>query len=209
MSINSISCITFQATTISTDPDNGFTSDPTEVLTAEPISSSNISISIEQPPGADGNYPSGSAADIGVGNYTTQEVVSQGDLDPQTGVLYTDKDGNVLSKSAVELAKKPGIVVTVGANQAAQTAQQVVRTEEVQGSSSEDLLSSSLAQAQIDLDPFQFIDEGNLKAANSSENSVELPVDQSGGQSVSMGGVSASVGEVLTVSKSGEYDAFI
>ena len=196
----------FQATTIPTDPENGFTSDPNEVLIAEPISSSNISISIEQPPGADGNYPSGSAADVGVGNYT-QEVVSQGDLDPQTGVLYTDKDGNVISKSAVELAKKPGIVVTVGAGQAAQ---QVVRTEEVQGQSSEDLLSSSLAQAQIDLDPFQFIDEGNLnKGVNSNENSVEIPLVERGGQSVSVssGVVSASVAEVLTVPKSGEYDA--
>ena len=198
--------ITFQTTTIPADSDNGFTSDPNEVLTAEPISSSNISISIEQPPGADGHYPQGdSVTSVGVGNYT-QEVVSQGDLDPQTGVLYTDKDGNIIANSVAELVKKPGIVVTVGAGQGPQ---QVVRTEEVQGQSSEDLLSSSLAQAQIDLDPFQFIEDGSLsKSVSSSENSVEIPLVETGRQAdnVSSGGVSASVAEVVTVSKSGKWD---
>ena len=132
--------------------------------------------------------------------------MSQGDLDPQTGVLYTDKDGNIIANSVAELVKKPGIVVTVGAGQGPQ---QVVRTEEVQGQSSEDLLSSSLAQAQIDLDPFQFIEDGSLsKSVSSSENSVEIPLVETGRQAdnVSSGGVSASVAEVVTVSKSGKWD---
>ena len=215
--INSL--ILFQPSTIIGDNDNGFTSDPGEVLTAEPISSSNISISIEQPPVGDGNYTQNDSAasnitqgaSVDVGSYTQEVVVSQGDLDPQTGVFYRDKDGNLtVAKSGAALVRKPGISVTVGANQAPQ---QVVRSGETQGSDSAknyDLLSSSLAQAQIDLDPFRFIEDGSLsKSVSSSESSVDIPLGDSGAQAetVSSGGGTFStvaVGDTEKTTESGK-----
>ena len=192
-------------------------------MTAEPIgSSSNISISIEQPQVGDGNYTTDDSAISGnftqgasveVGNYT-QEVVTTGDLDPRTGVFYTDKDGNLtVGKSTGELQKKAGIVVSVGTSQ---SSQQVLRTEEIQTSESGknyDLLSSSLAQAQIDLDPFQFIEDGSLsKGVSSSESSVDIPIGEQIVQAdtISLSSTSsASVpGELEKVPKSGIVNPF-
>lgn len=79
---------------------------------------------------------------------------SDNDLDPQTGMFYVQKGGVV-----------SGIKIMDG--------QQVVVSGE--GDSRKyDLLSSSLAQAQIDLDPFQFIDDGSQgnKSADSSSSST-------------------------------------
>lgn len=99
---------------------------------------------------------------------------SADDLDPQTGMFYVQKGGAISSIKILD-------------------GQQVV----VSGDSDPrkyDLLSSSLAQAQIDLDPFQFIDDSSQgsKSADSSTSSSAVqdvvnsetvlsdePVDQS------------------------------
>ena len=107
--------------------------------------------------------------------------------------------------------KKPGIVVSVGTNQASQ---QVLRTGDTQASEAGknyDLLSSSLAQAQIDLDPFQFIEDGSLsKGVSSSESSVDIPIGENIAQSdtVSSSSVSSAgvPGEVEKIPKSGRFD---
>lgn len=95
-------------------------------------------------------------------NTTTAATASQvksadsgGDLDPQTGMFYVQKGGTV-----------SGIKITDG--------QQVIVSGEGDGKKY-DLLSSSLAQAQIDLDPFQFIEDGN-QGNKTLEGSSSAPV---------------------------------
>lgn len=94
-----------------------------------------------------------------------------GDLDPQTGMFYVQKAG-VIS----------GIKITDGQ-------QQVVVSSSEGDSKKYDLLSSSLAQAQIDLDPFQFIEDGN-------QGNKNVTVESSS---------SASVGQEVSSSDTGIY----
>lgn len=95
-----------------------------EILTAVPL---NVSLSQEV------NTSTGPTGSLG------KVLDSGGDLDPQTGMFFVQKGGNI-----------SGIKITDG--------QQVVVSSD---GKKYDLLSSSLAQAQIDLDPFQFIEDGN------------------------------------------------
>ncbi|XP_045200175.2 BRCA2-interacting transcriptional repressor EMSY-like [Mercenaria mercenaria] len=80
-----------------------------------------------------------------------------GDLDPQTGMFYVQKGGTI---SGIKIADGQQVIVS-GEGDAKKY----------------DLLSSSLAQAQIDLDPFQFIEDGN-QGNKTVEGSSSLPVIQ-------------------------------
>lgn len=83
----------------------------------------------------------------------------QGDLDPQTGIFYTVT--NAAGQTETRRLTAEPKVVTESAPQG----------EATPGSKAYDLLSSSLAQAQIDLDPYQFIEEDVLsdKSATGSQ----------------------------------------
>lgn len=92
------------------------------------------------------------------------------DLDPQTGMFYVEKGGTV-----------SGIKVNTDG-------QQVIVSTEGEGKGKYDLLSSSLAQAQIDLDPFQFIENGSqgnsvTDKATSATVIHKVPSNESGKQS--------------------------
>ncbi|XP_052785000.1 BRCA2-interacting transcriptional repressor EMSY-like [Mya arenaria] len=69
---------------------------------------------------------------------------SSSDLDPQTGMFYVEKGGTI-----------SGIKINADGQQV------IVSGVDMESKSRYDLLSSSLAQAQIDLDPYQFIEDGN------------------------------------------------
>ena len=77
------------------------------------------------------------------------------DLDPQTGMFYVEKGGSISS---------------IKINPEAQSV--IVSASEAESKAKYDLLSSSLAQAQIDLDPFQFIDNGSQGNSSSAEKST-------------------------------------
>ncbi|OWF47165.1 BRCA2-interacting transcriptional repressor EMSY-like [Mizuhopecten yessoensis] len=83
----------------------------------------------------------------------------QGELDPQTGIFYT-------------VAATSGSDTVVVSTPSLDRAQLDAATP---GTKTYDLLSSSLAQAQIDLDPFQFIEEDVLveKADGQSREDVQ------------------------------------
>ena len=68
------------------------------------------------------------------------DLEDHGDLDPQTGMFYVDKNNSDLVTKEVVIVKSNS-------------------SSSVDSGKNYDLLSSSLAHAQIDLDPFQFIDE--------------------------------------------------
>ncbi|XP_062578349.1 BRCA2-interacting transcriptional repressor EMSY-like [Saccostrea cucullata] len=92
----------------------------------------------------------------------------QGELDPQTGIFYTVT--NAAGQTETRRLTTESKVVTESAPQG----------EATPGSKAYDLLSSSLAQAQIDLDPYQFIEEDVLsdKSATGSQADsgiVEIP----------------------------------
>ncbi|XP_060563339.1 BRCA2-interacting transcriptional repressor EMSY-like [Ruditapes philippinarum] len=78
-----------------------------------------------------------------------------GDLDPQTGMFYVQKGGTI---SGIKIADGQQVIVSGDGD-----------------AKKYDLLSSSLAQAQIDLDPFQFIDDGN-QGNKTVESSSSAPV---------------------------------
>jgi hypothetical protein len=78
-----------------------------------------------------------------------------GDLDPQTGMFYVQKGGTI---SGIKIADGQQVIVSGDGD-----------------AKKYDLLSSSLAQAQIDLDPFQFIEDGN-QGTKTVEGSSSAPV---------------------------------
>lgn len=71
----------------------------------------------------------------------------QGELDPQTGIFYTVTNAAGQTETR-RLTTEPKVVTESNP-----------QGEATPGSKAYDLLSSSLAQAQIDLDPYQFIEE--------------------------------------------------
>lgn len=84
----------------------------------------------------------------------------QGELDPQTGIFYT-------------------VAATSGSDTVVASTPSLERTQldaPTQGAKTFDLLSSSLAQAQIDLDPYQFIEEDVL--VEKTDSQAEVPTDQ-------------------------------
>lgn len=87
-----------------------------------------------------------------------QKLGLSGELDPQTGIFYT--------------------VSTSGQDGATETTHVTVETTQGAAAKTFDLLSSSLAQAQIDLDPYQFVEEdvltSKLQAAESQGQIVEV-----------------------------------
>lgn len=87
-----------------------------------------------------------------------QKLGLSGELDPQTGIFYT--------------------VSTSGQDGATETTHVTVETTQGAAAKTFDLLSSSLAQAQIDLDPYQFVEEdvltSKLQAAESQGQIVGL-----------------------------------
>lgn len=74
----------------------------------------------------------------------------QGELDPQTGIFYTVTNAAGQTETR-RLTTEPKVVT-----------ESTPQGEATPGSKAYDLLSSSLAQAQIDLDPYQFIEEDVL-----------------------------------------------
>ncbi|WAR28157.1 EMSY-like protein [Mya arenaria] len=92
---------------------------------------------------------------------------SSSDLDPQTGMFYVEKGGTI-----------SGIKINADGQQV------IVSGVDMESKSRYDLLSSSLAQAQIDLDPYQFIEDGNKgivsSTASASSGSIHVTVEPSG-----------------------------
>ncbi|XP_033759788.1 LOW QUALITY PROTEIN: BRCA2-interacting transcriptional repressor EMSY-like [Pecten maximus] len=83
----------------------------------------------------------------------------QGELDPQTGIFYT-------------VAATSGSDTVVASTPTLDRAQLDATTP---GTKTFDLLSSSLAQAQIDLDPYQFIEEDVL--VEKADSQSDVPTD--------------------------------
>ena len=81
-----------------------------------------------------------------------------GDLDPQTGMFYVQKGGTI---SGIKIADGQQVIVSGEGD---------VKKY--------DLLSSSLAQAQIDLDPFQFIEDSNQSNKAEEESSSAPVIDE-------------------------------
>lgn len=99
--------------------------------------------------------PLSMASDMSEGQAITltsqqKSTADSADLDPQTGMFYVEKGGSI---GSIKINPDGQHVI--------------VSSSEADAKGKYDLLSSSLAQAQIDLDPFQFIENG------SSSSSVE------------------------------------
>ncbi|KAH3805994.1 BRCA2-interacting transcriptional repressor EMSY-like isoform X5 [Dreissena polymorpha] len=93
------------------------------------------------------------------------------DLDPQTGMFYLEKGGSI-----------SGIKINTSDGQ-----QVIVSGVDEDGRVKYDLLSSSLAQAQIDLDPYQFIENGgqHVKVVEKSVSGDSLQSSASSSGSLS------------------------
>ncbi|XP_060078730.1 BRCA2-interacting transcriptional repressor EMSY-like [Ylistrum balloti] len=101
----------------------------------------------------------------------------QGELDPQTGIFYT-------------------VAATSGTDTVVVSTPSLDRTQldtSTTGTKTFDLLSSSLAQAQIDLDPYQFIEEDVLVEKPDIQSSADI---QSGDQTTDIETTTAESSEV-------------